>query len=514
MASTAPPCAIVIFGASGDLAGRKLIPALYELHRQNLLDEHSYIVGYSRTEMSDAQFRRRAHEALRQHARTQPIDESAWRSLEDRFYYTRADYGSRQDHTRVAQTLQRLDDKHGNVEHHRLFYVATPPEAFEPIIGRLRERRLIDPCDITPHRWERIIIEKPFGHDLESARQLNRQLLDSFCEEQVFRIDHFLGKETVQNLMVMRFANSIFEPIWNYKYIDHVKITVAEQIGVGARGGYYDRSGALRDIVQNHMLQLMALVAMEPPVALDAQPVRDEKVKVFRSVRPLRSGDVDHLAVRGQYAAGSHNGQSTAGYVYEKDVPRDSRTETFVALKLLIDNWRWSGTPFYLRTGKFLPEKLSEVAVRFRAPPLTLFQKQCESPVYPNDLVIRVQPDEGISLRLNGKIPGGQLNIKSVALDFYYKTTFHAEPPEAYERLIYDAMTGDPTLFIRADEAEAAWEIVDPVLRAWGQSPHAPAAYLPGTWGPNAAAELIEQDGRRWLRSARSPDEPIIACSV
>jgi glucose-6-phosphate 1-dehydrogenase len=267
-------------------------------------------------------------------------------------------------------------------------------------------------------------------------------------------------------------------------------------------------------MVQNHMFQLMALVGMEPPVALDAQAIRDEKVKVFRAIRPVRPADVDHLMVRGQYAAGSFDRQQTAGYVYEKDVPRDSRTETFAALKLMIDNWRWSGTPFYLRTGKFLPEKLSEVVVRFRSPPLTLFQKQCESPVYPNDLVIRVQPDEGISLRLNGKVPGGQMSIKSVALDFNYKTTFNAQPPEAYERLIYDAMVGDQTLFIRGDETEAAWAIIDPIEQAWAQSHHPPMGYLPGTWGPKAAMELIELDGRRWLRSVHAEPEPIIACSL
>jgi glucose-6-phosphate 1-dehydrogenase len=335
-----------------------------------------------------------------------------------------------------------------------------------------------------------------------------------FAEEQVFRIDHYLGKETVQNLMVMRFANSIFEPLWNYKYIDHVQITVSETLGVGTRGGYYAQSGALRDMIQNHMFQLMALVAMEPPAALDAISIRDEKVKVFKSIRHIRPEQVDAFAVRGQYGAGEINGQKTGGYRKEKDVPSDSSTETMAALKLFIDNWRWSGMPFYLRTGKFLPQKLSEIAVRFRSPPLALFQKQCDTQVYPNDLVIRVQPDEGISWRLNGKVPGGTMNIKSVALDFFYSTAFKIEPPEAYERLIYDAIIGDQTLFIRGDEAEAAWAVIDPIEQGWQQSKRSPEEYAPGTWGPKRAMDLIELDGRRWRHTGDGDEEPIIACSL
>ncbi|HEY8667747.1 MAG TPA: glucose-6-phosphate dehydrogenase, partial [Tepidisphaeraceae bacterium] len=457
----AAACGIVIFGASGDLARRKLIPAIYEMAREKLLDENSYILGFSRTEMSDEAFRKEAREAIEKYARSKPIDEALWKSLEPRFFYTRADYGSKEDHQCVALQLMKYDEQFGNTEHNRLFYLATPPNAFEPIITCLGERRLADKGEYDDQRFERIIIEKPFGHDLQTARQLNTLLHKYFNEEQIFRIDHYLGKETVQNMMVMRFANAILEPIWNYKYIDHVQITVSETLGVGTRGGYYDRSGALRDMVQNHMFQLMALVAMEPPAALDAISIRDEKVKVFKCVRPIRPTAVDDFTVRGQYSAGEAAGQKSPGYLKEKDVPAGSQTETFAALKLYIDNWRWSGTPFYLRTGKFLAQKLSEVVVRFRSPPLTLFQKQCESPVYPNDLVIRVQPEEGISWRMNGKVPGGQMNIKPVALDFLYKTTFHVEPPEAYERLIYDAMTGDQTLFIRGDEAEAAWAVID-----------------------------------------------------
>jgi glucose-6-phosphate 1-dehydrogenase len=511
---TASSCAIVIFGASGDLAKRKLIPAIYELAKEGLLDDKSYVVGYSRSAMTDEQFRKTARESIEQFSRSKPIDEALWKKLEPRFYYTKADYGSKDDHSRCGTTLSRLDQKFGT-SGNRLYYIATPPDAFGDIISRLGERELDHQRENKDSKiWHRIIIEKPFGRDLASAKSLNDLLHKYFGEEQVFRIDHYLGKETVQNLMVLRFANSIFEPIWNYKYIDHVQITVAEELGVGSRGGYYNQSGALRDMVQNHMFQLMSLIAMEPPASLDAVSIRDEKVKVFRSIRPLRASAVDDFAVRGQYTAGEANGQKTDGYRRERDVPADSATETFAAAKLFIDNWRWSGMPFYLRTGKFLPEKLSEVVVRFRSPPQTLFQKQCESPVYPNDLIIRVQPDEGISWRLNGKVPGGAMSIKPVALDMLYKTTFNKEAPEAYERLIFDAMTGDQTLFIRGDEAEAAWTVVDPIEQGWAASKNPPQEYAPGSWGPKKAIDMIENDGRRWLHAKGGETEPIIACSL
>lgn len=516
-----PPCAIIIFGASGDLAQRKLIPAIYDLAGEGLLSEHTYILGFSRSALSETQFRTQCRTGVEQFARNRPIRATVWQSLEERIHYVAADYDSPADYTRVAQLLEKLDRQHG-AGGNRLFYLATPPGAFqaiirnlgqtaentdaaEPAAGETRERSLT--------AWRRLIIEKPFGRDLASARALNALIHRWFAEEQVFRIDHYLGKETVQNLMVLRFANSIFEPIWNYKYIDHVQITVAEKIGVGGRGGYYDRSGAMRDMMQNHMFQLMALVAMEPPASLDAQSIRDEKVKVYRSVRPVRASLVGQNTVRGQYAAGQAEGFTTPGYLKEKDVAEGSQTETFAAVKLFIDNWRWSGMPFYLRTGKMLPQKLSEVVVRFRSPPLTLFQKQCRSPVFPNDLVIRIQPEEGISWRLNGKVPGGQLNIKSVALDFLYKSAFHQDPPEAYERLIHDAMMGDQTLFIRADETEAAWTVIDPIEQAWSAGAAPPRPYEPGSWGPKEAQELIERDGRRWMHSENEA-EPIIACSL
>jgi glucose-6-phosphate 1-dehydrogenase len=505
---TAPPSALVIFGASGDLAKRKLIPAIYELARQKLLSDKFVLVGFSRSEMSDEQYRADCRDAVMKFARTKPVDETLWKRLEDRISYVRGDYGRIEDFDRLHDLLAKFDQKYGTAGN-RLFYLSTPPNAFGPIIeclGSSREKGATG--------WERIIIEKPFGRDLASAKALNALLHKHFEENQVFRIDHYLGKETVQNLMVMRFSNSIFEPIWNYKYVDHVQITVSETLGVGTRGGYYDKSGATRDMVQNHLFQLMALVAMEPPAALDAVSIRDEKVKVYKSVRPIKPSAVEQFTVRGQYGAGEGDGQKTQGYKKEKDVPADSRTETFVAMKLFIDNWRWSGMPFYLRTGKFLPEKLSEIAVRFRSPPLTLFQKQCESPVYPNDLLIRVQPDEGISWRLNAKVPGGQMNIKAVALDFLYRTAFQAEPPEAYERLIFDAMLGDQTLFIRGDEAEAAWAVIDAIEQGWAESKALPQEYAPATWGPKRAMDLIELDGRRWLHSNDGEQEPIIVCSL
>lgn len=512
MATPASGCVLVIFGASGDLAKRKLIPALYEMAREKLLPEKFALVGFSRTAMTDQAYRDECREAVQKFARTKPVNSEIWQRIESATYYVAGeDYGAPEAHKQLSAKLRELDNTHGS-KGNRLFYLSTPPNTFEPIIKSLGENQEAY-RGADGKGWQRIIIEKPFGRDLGSAKALNSLLHKYFDESQVFRIDHYLGKETVQNLMVMRFANSIFEPIWNYKYIDHVQITVSETLGVGSRGGYYDKSGALRDMVQNHMFQLMALVAMEPPTALDAISIRDEKVKVYKSVRPIRPNQVEDFAIRGQYRAGEAAGQTTQGYWKENGVAPGSKTETFAALKLFIDNWRWSGTPFYLRTGKFLTEKLSEVVVRFRSPPLTLFQKQCESPVYPNDLVIRVQPEEGISWRMNGKVPGGAMNIKPVALDFLYKTTFNTEPPEAYERLIFDATVGDQTLFIRGDEAEAAWAVIDPIEQGWAESKKPPQEYAPGSWGPKDSLNLIELDGRRWLHSKDGSD-PILACSL
>jgi glucose-6-phosphate 1-dehydrogenase len=516
------PCAIVIFGASGDLAQLKLIPAIYELCREKLVSDRFVLVGFARstqkkdgTPLNDQQYRKDCLDAIKKNARHQPIDMDVWNRMEPNIYYMPGAYDSAEDHARLAAKLKQLDGQHDTAGN-RLFYVSTPPEVFEGIITRLGERQKQKTPD-SPTGWQRIILEKPFGRDFASAEHLNNMLHEYWDERQVFRIDHYLGKETVQNLMVMRFANSIFEPIWNYKYIDHIQITVSETVSADDRAGYYDESGATRDMIQNHMFQLMALVSMEPPAALDATSIRDEKVKVYKSIRPTGDAPVDSFAIRGQYGPGEFKAgkvmKTTPGYLKARGVAPGSKTETFAAIKLFIDNWRWSGTPFYLRTGKCLPEKLSEVLVRFRSPPLTLFQKQSDSPVYPNDLIIRVQPDEGISWRMNGKVPGGQMCIKPVALDFLYRTAFHAEPPEAYERLLYDALTGDQTLFIRGDEAEAAWQVIDPIEQAWAKSPNPPPQYTPNTWGPQAAMDLIESDGRQWIHSGDDID-PIIACSL
>lgn len=511
------PCAVVIFGASGDLAKLKLIPALYELAREKLLSDSFALVGYARTEMTDEAFRDVCKEAITKNARTkkQGIDDGVLSWLLSRTYYRAGGYGDGPSFATLKSSLEELDKKHGT-NGSRLFYISTPPAAFAPIITGLGEGGLAvkGANGEGGSSWQRVIIEKPFGRDLASAKALNKVCYSQLAEEQIYRIDHYLGKETVQNLMVLRFANAIFEPIWNYKYIDHVQITVAETVNVDDRAGYYETSGAMRDMIQNHIFQIMALVAMEPPAGLDATSVRDEKVKVYRSIRPIRPGLMDEQCVRGQYGPGTAHGKTTAGYLKAKGVAENSKTETFAAIKLFIDNWRWSGTPFYIRTGKFLPAKVSEVTVRFRSPPLTLFQKQCESPVYPNDLVIRVAPEEGISIRLNGKVPGGKMDIKSVAMDFFYKNTFKTEAPEAYERLIYDCTVGEAGLFIRGDEAEAAWAVIDPIETHWANSTKAPEQYAPGTWGPKGAQRLIEADGRQWVVSTDQEAAPILACAL
>ena len=513
MASSAQPCAIVIFGASGDLAKIKLIPALYELLREGLLPEGFALVGYARTKMTDDEFRKICRESIEKFSRTakkEGVDAALVDKLLARTCYQTGQYNEASDFAALKKALETIDGKFGT-QGNRLFYMSTPPEAFEPIVEGLGKSGLVERHATTP--WQRLIIEKPFGTDLATARHLNEVLNVHLGEEQVFRIDHYLGKETVQNLMVLRFANSIFEPLWNHNYIDHVQITVSETVNADDRAGYYDKSGAVRDMVQNHIFQLLALTAMEPPAGLDAKSVRDEKTKVYQSIRPVRESQVDRYAIRGQYGAGESNGKQTNGYLKAKGVDANSQTETFAALKLYVDNWRWSGTPFYIRTGKCMPEKLSEITIRFKAPPLTLFQKQCESAVLPNDLTIKVAPDEGITWRINGKVPGGAMNIKGVAMDFLYRDTFKTEAPEAYERLIHDAVVGDQGLFIRGDEAEAAWSVIDPIEHAWASSPNKPFEYKPGSWGPQQAMDLIERDGRKWAHSTDA-ESPVIACAV
>ncbi|MEM8873188.1 MAG: glucose-6-phosphate dehydrogenase [Planctomycetota bacterium] len=509
-----PPCAIVIYGASGDLAKLKLIPALYELLREGLLPDSFALVGYSRTKMSHDEFRDRCREAVTTNARSaksDAVDEKLLEKLCANAYYHPGGYDDLDRFDALKAFLEELDEKHGT-QGNRLFYLSTPPSAFAPVVSTLGERGLIVRGD-NHESWQRVIIEKPFGTDLATALELNEQLLGVLDETQIFRIDHYLGKETVQNLMVARFANSIFEPLWTYRYVDHVQITVAESVNADDRAGYYDRSGALRDMVQNHIFQLLALTAMEPPANLDAKSIRDEKVKVFRSIRPIAPREVDEHAVRGQYGPGEAGGKQTAGYKNADGVDPSSQTETFAALKVYIDNWRWNGTPFYIRTGKALKQKLSEIVVRFRQPPQTLFGKTCETPVFANDLIIRVAPEEGMTLLINGKVPGGQMQIKEVALDFNYSETFNKQPPEAYERLIHDAIVGDQTLFIRGDEAEAAWRVIDPILEGWKKHAKPPQEYEPGGWGPKASDDLLSADDRTWMHDGHDKDA-VIACAT
>ncbi|MEM6313888.1 MAG: glucose-6-phosphate dehydrogenase [Planctomycetota bacterium] len=508
------PCAIVIYGASGDLAKLKLIPALYELLREGLLPASFALVGYSRTKMSHDDFRERCREAVKANARSAKggsVDEALLETLCKNAYYHPGGYDDVGRFDELKTFLDELDGQHGT-QGNRLFYLSTPPSTFAPIVETLGERGLITRGD-NETSWQRVIIEKPFGTDLATAEKLNEQLHGVLDEGQIFRIDHYLGKETVQNLMVARFANSIFEPLWTHQHVDHVQITVAESVNADDRAGYYDKSGALRDMVQNHIFQLLALTAMEPPANLDAKSIRDEKVKVFRSIRPVDPKDVDDHAVRGQYGSGEAGGKSTDGYTNAEGVEAGSQTETFAAVKVQVDNWRWNGTPFYIRTGKALKEKLSEIVVRFRRPPQTLFGKTCESPVFANDLVIRVAPEEGMTLLINGKVPGGQMQIKEVALDFNYSETFNKQPPEAYERLIHDAIVGDQTLFIRGDEAEAAWRVIDPILEGWAKHAKPPQEYEPGGWGPKASNDLLAADGRTWMHEDHAEDA-VIACAT
>ena len=480
---------MVIFGGTGDLASRKLIPALYDLARQRSLPPAFAVVGVGRHGITDAEYREQMHDAVGQHSRSRPIDDDVWRSFADRLFYVsvHADEGYDDLRRRLAQF-----DAEMGTDGDRLFYLATPPTQYTSIVGSLGRHELTR----NGKGWSRIVVEKPFGRDLDSARALSAALHEVFDENEIFRIDHYLGKETVQNILVLRFANSIFEPVWDRRYVDHVQITVAESLGVEERAGYYDTAGAMRDVVQNHLLQLLALVAMEPPAAFDANAVRDEKVKVLRAIRHIRPDEVGDRAVRGQYGAGFIEGVPVPGYHDEPGVPPESRTGTFVALKLFVDNWRWEGTPFYLRHGKRLPKRATEIAIQFRSVPHQLFSEGAREGMEPNTLVIRIQPEEGISLKFGAKVPVQGIRIRSVAMDFVYGASFLVDAPDAYETLILDALRGDATLFTRQDEVDEQWKLVDPVLAEWsaGDIPVYPA----GTWGPTEADLFIGRDGRRW----------------
>lgn len=487
---------MVIFGASGDLTKRKLIPALYNLALEHLLPSGFSVIGFARTEMSHEDFRQKMRQAVDTFSRKRPVQPSAWESFAQGLHYFPADFRQPESYHRLGELLAALDRDRGTCCN-RVFYLAVPPSSYSEIIRRIGAAGLAH----GEHGWTRIIIEKPFGRDLASAKELNREVHEVFDEEQVYRIDHYLGKETVQNIFVFRFANGIFEPIWNRRYIDHVQITVAETVGVEGRGGYYEEAGVVRDMIQNHMLQLLCLVAMEPPASFDADAVRDEKTKVLRAIRPMAADHVDRLAVRGQYGEGWVNGEAVRAYRSEPGVRPDSKTETYAAMKLLIDNWRWADVPFYLRSGKRLPKRVSEIAIQFKPAPHRLFRQVDAEPLEPNLLAIRIQPDEGISLKFEIKLPGQSLRMRSVTMDFRYGMSFGDEPPDAYERLLLDCMLGDSILFSRRDWVEAAWALVTPLLEAWKRAP-APelSIYEAGTWGPKEADEFLEKDGRRWRR--------------
>ncbi len=499
---TVQPCVMVIFGATGDLTQRKLLPALYSLAAdQPPLPASFTVVGVARRPWTDEMFRSYVEEGIKEHAR-QPYSPQLWETFSKGIHYVQCEFDDTPAYTHLGEMLAELEKERGTGGN-RIFYLATAPNYYDDIVSRLGAAGLTQsPESSEGMGWSRLIVEKPFGHDRASARLLNSQLSQVFKEDQIYRIDHYLGKETVQNILVLRFSNGIFEPIWNRDYIDHVQITVAENIGVEGRGGYYDESGAIRDMMQNHLLQLATLVAMEPPSGFDANVVRDEKVKVLHAIEPMSEEDVAHRTVRGQYEHGWLGTEEIIGYREEKGVPPGSQTETYVAAKLAIDNWRWAGVPFYLRTGKRLPKRVTEVAIQFKRPPFSLFRKTGADELHPNVLSLRIQPNEGISLKFGVKAPGQAMRIRTMNMDFLYGSSFGGEPPEAYERLLLDSMLGDSTLFTRRDETEAAWEFVDAIVAGWHAMPadNPLQSYDPGTWGPRAAEELIERDGRFWRR--------------
>ena len=490
------PCTLVIFGGSGDLARRKLLPALYNLLLDGLLPPNYAVIGFGRTPCNDDEFRTFARNGIEKFSR-QAIQQDTWEDFARRLSYAT---GSSDDPNAYQALRGHIEtvEAHFKLPGHRIFYLAIPPNAFAPSCQGLRKAGMVDPPD-TPGRSSRVIVEKPIGHDLESARAINATIGQVFLESQIYRIDHYLGKETVQNIMVLRFANSIFEPIWNHKYIDHVQITVSEEEGIGTRGLYYEQAGALRDMVQNHILQLLALIAMEPPYSLDPEVVRNARMEVLRCLRPIRGETAKQMTVRAQYAQGTIMGREAPGYRREHNIRPDSTTETYVALKCYIENWRWAGVPFYLRTGKAMPRRASEIAVQLKDIPEILFNTPPHPRQTPNLLTLRIQPQEGMALRIMSKIPGSRVNTHPVEMNFNYGDTFSAPSPEAYERLLLDVMAGDASLFMRRDAVEASWTWITDILNGWDT--HG-GRWLPeyhaGTWGPIEADRLIETDGRKW----------------
>ncbi|HYG98566.1 MAG TPA: glucose-6-phosphate dehydrogenase [Terriglobales bacterium] len=490
----AGPCVMVIFGATGDLTARKLIPALYNLAKSKHLSQEFAVVGVARRNISVEQFRASLTEKMKSMT-TGPLDQDLWEWVLGRIYYVPGQFHDPQTYTRLRDTLEEVNKAH-NTYGNYFFYLAASPEYFGDIITQLGQFKLV--CEEN-HQWRRVIIEKPFGRDLDSAKTLNREIGKVLSEKQIYRIDHYLGKETVQNILIFRFGNGIFEPIWNRRYIDHVQITVAETVGVEQRGGYFDTAGTLRDMVPNHLFQLLTLTAMEPPISFGADSVRSEQTKTLRAIQTFTSEEVIQRCVRGQYGEGKTGEQRVPAYRAEPGVPVDSKTETFVALKLLVDNWRWADVPFYIRTGKRMPRRYSEVAIQFKRPPLLLFRDTPVEKLQPNVLVINIAPDEGISLSFSAKIPGPQVRVGHVDMNFCYSDYFGTTPSTGYEVLLYDCIMGDATLFQSAEMIEAGWSVVDPVLDVWNALPARNFPnYAAGTWGPKEAFDLLERDRRRW----------------
>jgi glucose-6-phosphate 1-dehydrogenase len=492
--AVADPCAIVIFGASGDLTRRKLIPALFELASCGSLARRFAIIGFARSGMSDAAFQDSVAEAIRQNPESCRVSDESLRAFAQSFAYVAGDYDQPDSFEKLSRRLEELDQER-HLQGNRLYYLATPPAVYPKVIAQIQKAGLARPAN--GNSWVRIIVEKPFGRDLASAKNLNRTILETFDESQIYRIDHFLGKDTVQNLLALRFGNGIFEPLWNRNYVDHVQITAAESLGVEQRAAFYETTGALRDMVQSHLLQLTSFVAIEPPSTFDATAVRNEKLKVLQALRPYTPDSVAADVVPGQYGPGQIDGQDVAGYRQEPGVKADSQTETFVGAKLLIDNWRWADVPFYIRTGKRMPRRVSEVAINFRRAPHLLFRGQG---IDTNTLVLNIQPEEGISIGFHAKLPGQNMRLTRVAMDFSYRAAFGASERSAYATLLNDCMRGDATLFDRADGVEAAWAFVQPILDAWEHRGRSVPLYSAGSWGPREADELLSRDGRHWRK--------------